>query len=109
PNANSPQAWSASAIFCFIQSLLQLYPYAPLKTLFLDPHLPDWLPSLTVRDLQVGDARISFHFERHNDGSTGYRILEQRGMLNVIRQPSPWSLTATGPERVADLISSMFH
>jgi glycogen debranching enzyme len=109
PNANSPQAWSASAIFCFLQSLLQLYPYAPLKTLFLDPHLPAWLPELTIENVQVGDATVTIRFDRHANGSTGYRILEQRGMLHVIRQPSPWSLTATPVERIVDLVGSLFH
>ncbi|MFU8805099.1 MAG: glycogen debranching N-terminal domain-containing protein, partial [Bradymonadaceae bacterium] len=33
PQANSPQAWSASAIFSFVQSLCGFYPYAPLKML----------------------------------------------------------------------------
>jgi glycogen debranching enzyme len=109
PNANSPQAWSASAVFCFLQSLLQLYPYAPLKTLFLDPHLPEWLPELTIRDLAVGDAVVSIDFDRHSDGTTGYRILDQRGTLRVVRQPSPWSLTASPVERIVDLVGSLFH
>ncbi|MBM3219561.1 MAG: hypothetical protein FJZ38_12955 [Candidatus Rokubacteria bacterium] len=39
PQANAPQAWSASAIFCLLQSLLGLYPYAPLRLLIVDPHL----------------------------------------------------------------------
>ncbi|HEY9790254.1 MAG TPA: glycogen debranching N-terminal domain-containing protein [Candidatus Obscuribacterales bacterium] len=109
PNANSPQAWSSAAVLLMVQTLLQLYPYAPLKTLFLDPHLPEWLPSLVVRNLQVGDACISLKFDRHADGKTGYSIIEQRGMLHVIRQPSPWSLTAAPVERVVDLVGSAFH
>jgi glycogen debranching enzyme len=44
PQGNSPQAWSASALFLIVQALLGLYPYAPLRTLLLDPHLPEWLP-----------------------------------------------------------------
>ena len=48
PGANSPQAWSASAVFCFVQAMLGLYPYAPLNLLLVDPHLPDWLPEITL-------------------------------------------------------------
>jgi len=44
PQANFPQAWSASAVFSLLHALLGLYPYAPLNTLFIDPHLPQWLP-----------------------------------------------------------------
>ncbi len=54
PQANAPQAWSASTVFLLMQSMLGLYPYAPSNLLFLDPHLPRWLPALTVRNLQVG-------------------------------------------------------
>src|SRR5207237_1271456 len=28
--------------------LLGIYPYAPLKMLLLDPHLPAWLPEITI-------------------------------------------------------------
>ncbi|HEY5610541.1 MAG TPA: glycogen debranching N-terminal domain-containing protein, partial [Thermoanaerobaculia bacterium] len=47
PNANSPQAWSASSVFCLLQAMLGLYPYAPLNLLLVDPHLPEWLPEIT--------------------------------------------------------------
>jgi glycogen debranching enzyme len=62
PNANSPQAWSASAVFAMVQAMLGLYPYAPLNILMVDPHLPDWLPELTIRDLRVGDSTTTVHF-----------------------------------------------
>src|SRR5262249_31783189 len=48
PRSNSPQAWSASAVFCFLQALLGLYPYAPLRMLLIDPKLPSWLPEITL-------------------------------------------------------------
>src|SRR5207247_1950124 len=64
PQANSPQAWSASAVFSFVQALLGLYPYAPLHLLLVDPHLPPWLPELTIRDLAVGAATVSIRFVR---------------------------------------------
>ena len=56
PRANWPQAWSSSAIFTLVQSLLGLYPYAPLNMLLVDPHLPAWLPEITIGNLHVGDA-----------------------------------------------------
>ncbi len=107
PQANSPQAWSASAVFCFVQALIGLYPYAPLNMLLLDPHLPAWLPDLTLERLRVGEARITIHFYRRPDGTSDYRIVEQEGRLHVLRQPSPWSFTATFGERVIDALTSL--
>ncbi|RIV41168.1 amylo-alpha-1,6-glucosidase [Micromonospora radicis] len=40
PSACSPQAWSASAVIALVQALLALRPAAPLRTIFVDPHLP---------------------------------------------------------------------
>jgi glycogen debranching enzyme len=105
--ANSPQAWSASAVVCIVQAILGLYPYAPLRLLIVDPHLPSWLPELTLHELRVGDARSSLRFTRREDGTTDYRVIEQAGTLHVIRQPSPWSLTARFAERMKDALSSL--
>lgn len=106
PQANSPQAWSASAVFCIVQTLLGLYPYAPLKMLLVDPHLPEWLPELTLTGLRVRDASADIRFYRTADGASDYRVLDIRGSLHVIRQPSPWSLTASLGERFKDLAAS---
>ncbi len=109
PAANSPQAWSASTTYVLLQALLGLQPYAPLNLLFIDPHLPAWLPEITVSDMRVADAVVSIRFFRKANGDSGYKILAQRGRLNVIRQPSPWSLTASLGERAGDAIGSLFH
>jgi hypothetical protein len=107
PQANSPQAWSASAVFSFVQAMLGLYPYAPLDLLVVDPHLPAWLPELTVRGLRVGQARTTIRFYRKSDGSSSYEVEGVEGSLHVVRQPSPWSLTATTGERIADALASL--
>src|SRR5205085_2252767 len=107
PQANSPQAWSASAVFAFVQALVGLYPYAPLHLLLVDPHLPSWLPDLTIRDLHVGDATISMRFVRHPSGRSDYEVLDKSGRLHVVRQPSPWSLTAGPIERFVDGLRSL--
>ncbi|HYI11808.1 MAG TPA: glycogen debranching N-terminal domain-containing protein [Thermoanaerobaculia bacterium] len=107
PNTNSPQAWSSSSVFSLLQALLGLYPYAPLKLLVLDPHLPEWLPEITLRGLRVGKARVTIRFRRGASGRTTYRILEQRGKLHVVRQATPWSLTTAPAERLRDALSSL--
>ena len=105
--ADSPQAWSASAPFTIVQALLGLYPYAPLNVLFLDPWLPEWLPEVTIEGMCVGKARATLSFRRAADGTTTYTVDALEGELHVIRQPSPWSLTADWGERVKDAVSSL--
>jgi hypothetical protein len=36
-------------------------------------------------------------------------VLDKRGALHVIRQPSPWSLTASFAERTKDILTSLVH
>lgn len=84
PRSNMPQAWSSSTIPMMIQAMLGLYPFAPLNMLFLDPHLPEWLPDLTLHQLRVGNARVSLHFQRNAEGHTEYRVLEKQGPLRIL-------------------------
>lgn len=105
--ADSPQAWSASVPFIIMQAFLGLYPYAPLNVLFLDPWLPEWLPEITVEDLRIGSARAAIRFKRDQSGKTDYNVSRLDGDLHVVRQPSPWSLTADWGERVKDAVTSL--
>lgn len=107
PKACSPQAWSASAVFCMLQAMLGLYPYAPLNMLLVDPFMPEWLPEITLRNLRVGDATVTIRFFRTGGGGGDYEVLDKRGRLHVLRQPSPWSLTASFAERIKDALSSL--
>jgi glycogen debranching enzyme len=107
PQANWPQAWSSSALFLMLQAILGIYPFAPLNLLVLDPHLPDWLPEMTLINLRVGKAAVSLRFHRKKDGSSDYRVLEKHGKLHVLRQPSPWSQTAGLGERFKDVFQSL--
>jgi hypothetical protein len=40
--------------------MLGLLPIAAMNTLMLDPVLPVWIPELVMRDLRVGDAKVTF-------------------------------------------------
>lgn len=86
--------------------MIGVYPYAPLKMLFVDPRLPEWLPELTLEHLQVGEAALKIHFYRKENGTSDYEIQDQRGTVHVVRQPSPWSLTAHFAERMKDILTS---
>lgn len=91
------------------ESLIRLRPWPDilyLSQLLVDPHLPEWLPELTVRGLRVGSASVDLRFFR-KDSKSDWEILDQKGTLHVLRQPSPWSLTATFAERLRDALSSL--
>lgn len=105
--ADWPQAWSASAPFTVLQAMLGLYPYASAHILFLDPHLPEWLPEITVENLRIGAATVTLQFTRDSEGRTDYTITDLRGPLHIIRQPSPWSLTTGWAERTKDIVESL--
>ena len=92
PAANAPQAWSAATVVSMVQAILGLQPFAPYHLLLVDPHLPEWLPALTVHHLRVGDAQVSLRFDRQPDGKSNFKVLEQRGEIRVVRAPAPWPL-----------------
>jgi hypothetical protein len=90
PSANSPQAWSASALIQLVQILLGLYPFAPTRTLaIVRPRLPEWAPLLTLRHLRVGDATVDLEFRRRADGSASWRVIRRKGALVVIGAGAP--------------------
>ncbi len=102
-----PQAWSASSVFTLVQAMLGIYPYAPLDILIVDPNLPDWLPEITISNLHVGKASVDIRFYRREDGNSSYEVLDKRGTLYVVRQPSPWSQTDGNVERLVDMLASV--
>lgn len=109
PAANSPQAWSATTTYVLLQAMLGLQPYAPLKMLFIDPHLPPWLPEITISGMRVAEAVVSLRFFRAPNGRSDYEVLDRQGSLHVVRQPSPWSLTASFGERARDILAGLAH
>jgi glycogen debranching enzyme len=85
PQANSPQAWSASAVVSLIHSMLGLIPVAPRKTLIVNPDLPEWLPELTLSNVRIGKARVALRFRRDKAGHTEHELVEQEGELSIHR------------------------
>jgi glycogen debranching enzyme len=87
PKANAPQAWSASAVVMMIQALLGLRPLAPLGLVAVDPHLPEWLPALTLRNVRLGHRSGELRFWRDRNGRTqfsakvpGVRVVRAKGL-----------------------------
>jgi glycogen debranching enzyme len=89
PRSCEPQGWSASMIVLLVQSLLGLRAIAPLNLLLIDPHLPEWITHLEIRDIRVAGATVDLAFNRQSDGSTTHRLLRKDGAIRVIRQPVP--------------------
>jgi glycogen debranching enzyme len=87
PVACIPQAWAAAAPFMLLQALLGISAHAPENRLTVDqPHLPDWLSSVDVRDIRVGSSKLSLAFRRTGP-STGFSLIEQQGSVRVIMSP----------------------
>lgn len=105
--ANWPQAWSASAPIAMLQALLGICPYAPASLLLLDPHLPDWLPQISIEDLRIGKASVSLDFWRNPDGSTEYQVKKLKGLLNVVRYSEPRKQISAWVEQVDEFTTSL--
>ena len=107
PQANCPQAWSASATVQLVQIMLGLYPFAPLRLLALvRPRLPAGIEEVTLHRLRVGDAVVSLRFRRRDDGSASHEVLARRGTLIVAEAPPPDAPGATLGESLTTLLMS---
>jgi glycogen debranching enzyme len=109
PNSNEPQAWSASAVILLVQSLLGLYPVAPLGLLLVDPHLPEWLPDLRLDGVRVGDTHLDLVFWRDETGETHCRVAGRDGPVRVLRQPAPQRADSGLGKRLWVALASASH
>ena len=87
--------------------MLGIWSYGPLGILFVQPDLPEWLPDITVKHLQVGKGYVTIRFRRERDGDTSYKVLESRGGARVVRQPPPGALKVGPFERIATGLGSL--
>jgi glycogen debranching enzyme len=109
PRSNTPQLWNATIFPLLLQSLLGLQPVAPMHTLVIDPHLPDWLPEITIDGLHVGEARATLHFWRDGDGDSHGEIVDKHGTLHLLRQPPIESLKDGIADRLGALAETLVH
>jgi len=86
PIACSPQAWAAGAPFLMLQAILGLSARAHENLLTVNlPHLPTWLNTVEVRNLSVGESRISIVFRREAE-ITSFSVLSREGDLRVVME-----------------------
>ncbi len=77
-----PQAWAAGSILHMLRACINLKPdNGSLK--IVNPHLPDWLPTVTLDRLKVGDAEVDLQFVRNADGKTDCVVTRNHNKLKV--------------------------
>ena len=86
PVACSPQAWAAGSPFLMLQAMLGLSARAHENMLRVNkPHLPTWLNTVEVRNVAVGDSRISLLFRREGE-ITSFSLLSREGRVRVVME-----------------------
>lgn len=83
--ANIPQAWAAGSVFQFLQAMLGLEADAPRDQLRLDPTLPDWLPSIRLDGIAVGDDRLDITVSHGDDGRDRVDWQSRTGKIRVVQ------------------------
>ncbi len=84
PVACSPQAWASGAVFMLLEACLGVSVQAESKKVLFDrPYLPDGIPQLWIKGLQVGDGTLDLFCERHKDG-VRVEVSERQGEVQVV-------------------------
>jgi len=80
--ANVPQAWAAAAVFRLVAILCGIHTVGRTRTMYVNPDLPEWLPSLTLRNLRAGRGAMELHLERDRvqvvGNTTGFKVVHGR-------------------------------
>jgi glycogen debranching enzyme len=87
PDASRPQAWSAGAMYLWVQSWLGLSPRPFSRHIDVRPSMPQGIERITVRNLSVADARISLGIVRTDDGTVHLHVLDNPDCLRVTIHP----------------------
>jgi glycogen debranching enzyme len=86
PIACSPQAWAAGSPYLLLQAMLGISARAHQNLLTVNlPHLPTWLNTVEVRNLAVGESRISLVFRREGE-ITSFSLLSREGDVRVVME-----------------------
>jgi len=86
PVACSPQAWAAASPFLLLQAMLGISARADQSLLTVNhPTLPPWLNTVELRNLRVGDSRLSLLFTRSGETAT-FCMLDRQGSIRVLME-----------------------
>jgi glycogen debranching enzyme len=96
--ANVPQAWAASAIFRLVALMCGIHARtdAAGSRIYLDPALPDWLPSLSIQGLRAGRGAADLAF---TDGQVAVSANTTR--FEIVHGPPPTHPPRREPDRDA--------
>src|SRR5438270_13821813 len=80
--ANVPQAWAAAAVFRLVAILCGIHTVGRSRTIYVNPQLPTWLPSLTLRNLRAGRGALELRMQGNQvqavDNTTGFKVVHGR-------------------------------
>jgi glycogen debranching enzyme len=95
PGANAPQAWAAGAILRLVAILAGIHATtnAEGSRIYVDPALPEWLPSVTIRNLRAGGGSVDLKLD---DGEV--EVLSNTSRFEVIHGPAPRPMPAAMSE-----------
>jgi glycogen debranching enzyme len=95
--ANLIQAWSISGIAQHLQVMLGVRPRADHGVLYLDPHLPEWLSWVELKNMKFQGTSLHIRFWRSADGRSHWNVIDNPGRA-VVKSGSPLPF---GEERIA--------
>lgn len=85
PVACSPQAWSVAAVFLLLQSILQMKISSEEKKIYFNkPVLPEFLSTVTIKELPLGNSYCSFTMHRYES--------DDAVSINMKDKPDGWEI-----------------
>src|SRR5580765_5212374 len=86
PGANVPQAWAAGSVLRLIAILAGIHATTDSSgsRIYVNPALPDWLPSLTIRNLRAGGGSLDLGL---SDGDVA--VLSNTTRFEVVHAAPP--------------------
>jgi glycogen debranching enzyme len=84
PVACAPQAWSAGAVLMLLEACMGLRIEAATSRIsFTRPVLPDYLETVWIRNLRVGQSVLDLELVNHHN-DVGIRVLKREGEIEVL-------------------------
>jgi glycogen debranching enzyme len=83
PVACAPQAWASATPFTLLEAALGLeFDAARGEIRLRDPHLPEFLNEVYLRDLRLGPSSVDLRVRRHGD-EVSLEVVRTRGQIQV--------------------------
>jgi glycogen debranching enzyme len=83
PVACAPQAWASATPFSLLEAALGIeFDAARGEIRLRDPHLPDFLNEVLLRDLRLGPSSVDLRVRRHGD-EVSLEVVRTRGQIQV--------------------------